>query len=378
LAERSAGNLVITNIFWRHQMTSTQDYAPADPGALDEFIGRAVGDLGATLSAALVVIGDQLGLYRAMADGAPVTASELASRTGTAPAYVQPWLANQAAGGYVCYDPVSATYSMTPEQVQALAVEDSPAFFAGSMQLALGLLQDIPAITERFRTGAGFGWHEHDAGLFEGTERFFRPGYIANLVSAWLPALDGVVDKLTAGASVADIGCGHGATTILMARAFPASTFIGTDYHEGSVRVARRRSEAAGVADRVTFEARDSSELAAGQYDLVTMFDCLHDMGAPDVAAQAARQALRPGGTFMLVEPAAGDHVQDNLHALGRVFYAASALVCTPCSLAQPGGAALGPQAGPARLTALLSRAGFSRVKIAAQSPVNLVFEAKA
>ena len=359
-------------------MTSTQDYAAADPAALDDFIGRAVGDLGATLSAALVVIGDQLGLYRAMADGAPVTAQELASRTGTAPTYLRPWLANQAAGGYVSYDPASATYSMTPEQVQALVVEDGPAFFAGSMQLALGLLQDVPAIAERFRTGAGFGWHEHDAGLFEGTERFFRPGYIANLISTWLPALDGVVDKLTAGGCVADVGCGHGATTVLMAQAFPASTFIGTDYHEGSVRVARRRGEAAGVADRVTFEARDSSELKTGQYDLVTMFDCLHDMGAPDVAARAALRALRPGGTFMLVEPAAGDHVEDNLHPLGRVFYAASALVCTPCSLAQPGGTALGPQAGPARLTALLSGAGFSQVRIVAQSPVNLVFEARA
>ena len=356
-------------------MTTAHDQSAVDQTVLQEFLGRAIGDLGATLSAALVVIGDRLGLYRAMADGAPVTAEELASRTGTAPAYLRPWLANQAAGGYVDYDRASQTYSMTPEQVLALADEDGPAFFAGSMQLALGVLRDVPAIEERFRTGAGFGWHEHDADLFEGTERFFRPGYVANLVSGWLPALDGVAAGLTAGAAVADVGCGHGATTILMAQAFPASVFL--DYHEGSVRVARRRAAAAGVADRVRFEAADASELAAGAYDLVTMFDCLHDMGDPGEAARAARQALRPDGTLMVVEPAAGDHVEDNLHALGRVFYAASALICTPCSLAQPGGTALGPQAGPARLTALLTGAGFGRVRLAAQSPVNLVFEAR-
>jgi SAM-dependent methyltransferase len=358
-------------------MTTTQNQPIVDQAVLQEFLGRAIGDLGATLSAALVVIGDRLGLYRAMADGTPVTADELASRTATAPAYVRPWLANQAAGGYVAYDPASEKYSMTPEQVLALAVEDGPAFFAGSMQLALGVLRDMPAIEERFRSGGGFGWHEHNADLFEGTERFFRPGYLANLVSAWLPSLDGVVDKLAAGATAADVGCGHGVTTVLMAQAFPASTFLGTDYHEGSVRVARRRAAAAGVADRVQFEAADASELGSASFDLVTMFDCLHDMGDPEEAAQTARQALRPDGTFMLVEPAAGDQVEDNLHALGRVFYAASTLVCTPCSLAQPGGRALGPQAGPARLTTLLTGAGFGRVRLAAQSPVNLVFEAR-
>jgi SAM-dependent methyltransferase len=245
------------------------------------------------------------------------------------------------------------------------------------MQLALGVLRDMPAIEERFRTGAGFGWHEHNADLFDGTERFFRSGYVANLVPAWLPALDGVVAKLTSGATVADVGCGHGVTTILMAQAFPASTFLGIDYHEGSVRVGRRRADAAGVADRVEFQAMDASELKPGPYDLITMFDCLHDMGDPAAAAQTARRALRADGTLMLVEPAAGDSVEDNLHPLGRVFYAASTLVCTPCSLAQPGGKALGAQAGPARLTSLLTSAGFSRVRLAAQSPVNLVLEAR-
>jgi 2-polyprenyl-3-methyl-5-hydroxy-6-metoxy-1,4-benzoquinol methylase len=358
-------------------MTTTTPARDVDEDVLQEFLGRAIGDLGAAASAALIVIGDRLGLYRAMADGNHVTADELADRTSTAPAYVRPWLANQAAGGYVQYDATTQTFFMTAEQACALADEDGPAFFPGSMQLAVGVLRDLPAIQERFRTGTGFGWHEHDADLFEGTERFFRPGYVANLVSTWLPALDGVVPKLTAGVSVADVGCGHGASTILMAQAFPASTFLGTDYHEGSIRVARRHADQAGVSDRVQFEAADATDLASDEYDLVTMFDCLHDMGDPDAAARAAREALHPDGTLMLVEPAAGDRLEDNLHLLGRVFYAASVMVCTPCSLAQPGGRALGPQAGPARLTELLTAAGFGRVRVSTQSPVNLVFEAR-
>ena len=358
-------------------MTTTVQQREVDPDLLGAFLGRAIGDLGATVSAALVVLGDRLGLYRAMADGAPVTVEELARRTGTATVYLRPWLANQAAGGYVEYDPASETWSMTAEQAYALAVEDGAAFFPGSMQLAIGVLRNLPSMEERFRTGAGFGWHEHDPDLFEGTERFFRPGYIGNLTSTWLPALDDVVGKLAAGAVVADVGCGHGASTILMAQAFPASTFHGTDYHEASVIVARRQAEAAGVAAHVRFEAADASELPAGRYDLVTMFDCLHDMGDPAAAARAARRALADDGTLMVVEPMAGDHVEDNLHPVGRVFYGASALVCTPCSLAQPGARALGAQAGPATLTALLRDAGFSRVRIAATSPVNLVLEAR-
>ncbi len=357
--------------------TTTSVPRPVDEQKLGDLLGRIIADLGATISAGLVVIGDRLGLYAAMADGEPVTADELADRTATAVAYLRPWLANQAAGGYLEYDPGTGTYSMTPEQAAALAIEDSPAFFPGSMMLALGALRDVPAIEERFRTGAGFGWHEHDGSLFDGTERFFRPGYAANLVSGWLPALTGVVAKLSAGASVADLGCGHGASTILMAEAFEHSTFLGTDYHEGSIRVARRRAVTAGVQDRVTFEAFDAVELPAATFDLVTMFDCLHDMGDPAAAAAAARQALKPGGTLMVVEPAAGDRIEDNLHPLGRVFYGASTLICTPSSLHQPGAAALGPQAGPARLTALLSAAGFTNVRVAASSPVNLVFEAR-
>ena len=247
--------------------------AQPDSAVLDEFIGRMIGDLGATVSAGLVVIGDRLGLYKAMADGEPVAPEQLASRTGTAIAYVRPWLANQAAGGYLSYQPESGTFSLSPEQAAALAIEDSPAFFAGAMQLVLGALRDLEHIEHGFRTGEGFGWHEHDPNLFEGTERFFRPGYATNLVESWLPALDGVVDKLAAGATVIDVGCGHGSSTILMAQAFPASTFVGTDYHEGSIRVARRRAAEAGVSGNVSFEVADASELAPNAYDLVAMFE---------------------------------------------------------------------------------------------------------
>jgi 2-polyprenyl-3-methyl-5-hydroxy-6-metoxy-1,4-benzoquinol methylase len=358
-------------------MTTTQARPELDQEVLGAFVGRAIGDLGATVSAALVVIGDRLGLYQAMADGTPVTADELAERTGTAVAYLRPWLANQAAGGYVQYDSAAQTWSMTVEQAYALAVEDGSAFLPGGMQLALAALHDVRAIEDRFRTGAGFGWHEHDADLFAGTERFFRPGYRANLVDGWLPALTGVVEKLTAGADVADVGCGHGASTILMAQAFPASRFLGTDYHEASIVAARRQTAAAGVADRVRFETSDGTDVPPERYDLITMFDCLHDMGDPAAAARAARAALTDDGTLMVVEPMAGDHIEDNLHALGRLFYGASVLVCTPCSLAQPGAGALGPQAGPTRLTSLLRDAGFSAVRIATSTPTNLVIEAR-
>jgi SAM-dependent methyltransferase len=357
-------------------MTTTHPQREVDQEKLEAFMGRAIGDLGATISAGLVVLGDRLGLYRALADN-PSTADELAERTGTSVTYLRPWLANQASGGYVEYDAPSETWSMTPEQELALAVPDGPAFFPGSMQLALGVLRDVPALEERFRSGAGFGWHEHDPDLFEGTERFFRPGYIANLVSAWLPALDGVVARLERGATVLDVGCGLGASTILMAEAYPASTFRGLDYHEASITAASRKAEEAGLSDRVHFDVADAADLPPGSVDLITMFDCLHDMGDPESAARAARSALTEDGTLMVVEPMAGDRVEDNLHALGRVFYGASALVCTPASLNQPGARALGAQAGPAVLTSVLHDAGFSRVRVATTSPVNLVLEAR-
>jgi SAM-dependent methyltransferase len=360
-------------------MTTTIQTREVDPDLLNAFIGQMVGDLGATVSAGLVLIGDRLGIYRAMADGTPVTAETLAQRTGLAVAYLRPWLANQASGGYVTHvdDEGTDRYALTPEQAAALADPDSPAYFAPSMQVAVGALRDVDAIAERFRSGDGFGWHEHDPGLFVGTERFFKPGYVANLVEAWLPALEGVVPKLQAGARVADVGCGHAASTVLMAAAYPRSSFVGADYHEGSIAVARRRAEEAGVTANTTFVAVDALDLAGDGFDLVTMFDCLHDMGDPVGAARRIRASLAPDGVFMLVEPRAGDHVEDNLNPLGRVFYGASALICTPSSLAQPGRAAIGTQAGPARITAVLHEAGFRSVRIAAETPVNHVYEAR-
>jgi SAM-dependent methyltransferase len=357
--------------------SSPAEARTVDPDRLEQLLGTVITDLGATLSAGLVVLGDRLGLYAALAGGQPVTTDELARRTGTSAVYLAPWLANQAAGGYVQHDAATGTWSLTPEQEAVFADPDSPAFFSGSMQLALGVLRDVPKIEERFRTGRGFGWHEHDRDLFTGTERFFRPGYVAHLVPEWLPALDGVVPRLESGADVVDVGCGHGASTTLMAQAFPRSRFLGVDYHQESIDVARRRAEDAGVADRARFEVADAADLPEGGAALVTMFDCLHDMGDPDAAARAARRALADDGTFLLVEPNAGDSVEDNLHPIGRVFYAASTLVCTPASLAQPGQRALGAQAGPAVLTSLLHDAGFGRVRVAAQSPVNLIIEAR-
>lgn len=360
-------------------MTTTVQTREPDPDLLNAFVGQMIGDLGATVSAGLVLIGDRLGIYRALADGTPITAEALAERTGLAVTYLRPWLANQASGGYVVHTAEDGTdrYALSPEQAAALADPDSPAYFAPSMQVAIGALRDIDAIADRFRTGEGFGWHEHDANLFVGTERFFKPGYVVNLVDGWLPALQGIVPKLQAGARVADVGCGHGASTVLMAAAFPRSTFVGADYHEASIVVARRRAEEAGVTGNTRFVTVDALDLAEEGYDLVTMFDCLHDMGDPVGAARRIRESLAPDGVFMLVEPRAGDHVEDNLNPLGRVFYGASTLICTPGSLAQPGQAALGTQAGPARITAVLQEAGFRSVRIAAETPVNHVYEAR-
>jgi SAM-dependent methyltransferase len=312
-----------------------------------------------------------------LAAAGPSSVEDLAAASGTAVTYLRPWAANQAAGGYLSYDALTEQFWLSAEQAAALADDDSPAFFPGAVQLALATMRSLPMIQERFRTGEGFGWHEHDRDLFFGTERFFRPGYAVDLVPTWLPAMDGVVAALTRGASVADVGAGHGASTILMAQAFPKSTFVGSDYHEASVLVARRRAADAGVDDRVTFQTHDATDLPTAAYDLVTMFDCLHDMGDPVAAASAVRRGLRPDGAFLLVEPAAGDLLADNLHPLGRLFYAASTMICTPSSLAQPGAAALGPQAGPARLTGVLTDAGFTDVAVIHRSPVNLVFQAR-
>jgi SAM-dependent methyltransferase len=309
--------------------------------------------------------------------GAAVTVEQLAARTGTTEAYLRPWLANQAAGGYVEYDATTGTWSMTPEQIAVLADQSSPAFFPGSMQLALGALRDTRAVEERFRTGAGLGWHEHDADVFEGTERFFRPGYVANLVPLWLPSLDGVVARLEAGATVADVGCGHGASAILMAQAFPASTFHGFDTHAASIETAQRRAAEAGVADRVDFMLSAADGYPGEGYDLVCFFDALHDMGDPAGAARHARHALAPDGTALIVEPYANDRIEENLNPVGRFYYGMSTLLCTPGALAQPGGVALGTQAGEARLTEVLQAGGFTRVRRAAETPLNLILEAR-
>jgi SAM-dependent methyltransferase len=348
-----------------------------DVEKLQQFVFRAVDEVGATLNTALVVMGDKLGLYRALAGAGPLTPAELADRTGCAERYVREWLNAQAAGGYVEYEADSGRYVLPPEQAVALTDEESPAYLPGFFQIALGSVHDSPRIAQAVRTGEGVGWHDHVHDVHEGCERFFRPGYNANLVPSWLPALDGVVEKLQRGARVADVGCGHGASTIVMAKAFPSSTFVGTDYHAGSIETARGRAREAGVADRVTFEIAPASSYAGEGYDLVTMFDCLHDMGDPVGAARHVRHSLAPDGTWMIVEPFAGDRVEENLNPVGRAYYSFSTLLCTPASLSQEVGLALGAQAGEARIRDVVERGGFTRFRRVAETPFNLVFEAR-
>ena len=347
-----------------------------DMDRLQEFLGRFVTDLGATFAAGSVVTGHRLGLYRALAEG-PASAAELAGRTRTSPRYVTEWLRGQAAGGYVEYDPATEAYSMTEEQAFALANPDGEVYVPGAFVLALGTLKAEPRITEAFRTGAGMGWHEHDEDVFTGCEAFFRPGYIANLTTSWIPALDGVDGKLRVGATVADIGCGLGASTILLAREYPNSRFTGSDYHDQSVEVARKRAADAGVADRVRFEVAPAAGYSGAGYDLAATFDCLHDMGDPLAAARHVRQALHPDGTWLIVEPYAADDVAGNLNPVGRVYYNASTQLCVPNALSQPGGYALGAQAGEAAIRQVVTDAGFTRFRRAAQTPFNLVFEAR-
>lgn len=347
-----------------------------DNDKLNEFIGRFVGDLGAAVHAGMVVIGERLGLYKALAEG-PMTASELATRTNTDPRYVREWLSSQAAGGYVAYDADTDRFSLTAEQAFTLADESSPAYLPGAFQLALGSLKAVPRITEAFRSGAGMGWGEHDTDVFHGCEKFFRPGYAANLTSAWIPALDGVQEKLRKGARVADVGCGKGASTILMAQAFPRSQFFGFDYHAASIDAARETAKGAGVDQRTSFEVAKAKEYSGGPYDFVTLFDCLHDMGDPVGAARHVRETLARDGTWMIVEPFAQDSLKDNLNPVGRVYYSFSTLLCTPCSRSQEVGLCLGAQAGEARMREVINSAGFSRFRRAAETPFNLIYEAR-
>jgi SAM-dependent methyltransferase len=358
-------------------MATVEQPVEIDGAKLEAFVFRAVDEVGATLNAALVVMGDKLGLYRALAGAGPLTPQELADRTDTAERYVREWLNNQAAGGYVEYDPETGRYLLPPEQAMALTDENSPAYIPGFFQIAIGSVLDSPRITEVVRTGEGIGWGDHVHDVHEGCERFFRPGYNANLIGSWLPALDGVVEKLERGAKVADVGCGHGASTILLAQAFPNSTFVGSDYHDGSIETARQRAEEAGVADRVTFEVAPAAGFSGTGYDLVTMFDCLHDMGDPTGAARHVRETLAADGTWMIVEPAAGDRVEDNLNPVGRAYYGFSTLLCTPASLSQEVGLALGAQAGEARIRDVVTGGGLTRFRRASETPFNMVFEAR-
>jgi ubiquinone/menaquinone biosynthesis C-methylase UbiE len=356
-------------------MSAAQSTA-LDMGKLNAFIGQFVTDLGASVHTGMVVIGEKLGLYRALAGG-PMNAAELAAKTGTDERYLREWLASQAAGGYITYDETTERFSLTEEQAFTLAYEDSPAYLPGAFELALGSLAAVPRIAESFRTGAGMGWHEHADGVFHGCEKFFRPGYAANLVSAWIPALADVRQKLEAGARVADVGCGKGASTVLMAKAFPNSRFYGFDYHDKSIEGARATAEREGIADRVTFEVSKAKDYPGQDYDFVAVFDCLHDMGDPVGAASHVRRSLAADGTWMIVEPFANDQLKDNLNPVGRVYYSFSTLLCTPCSRSQEVGLCLGAQAGEKRVREVVSKAGFSRFRRAAETPFNIVYEAR-
>ena len=347
-----------------------------DQDKLGALVGTFVGDLGATMAAGSVVIGHRLGLYRSLAEG-PATPEQLAERTGTEPRYITEWLSGQAAGGYVGYDASGGTFALSEEQAFALANPDGPLYLPGAFVLALGALKAEPRITEAFRTGAGMGWHEHDNDVFVGCEDFFRPGYVANLVDSWIPALEGVAAKLHAGARVADVGCGLGASSVLLGLAYPASTVHGSDYHQGSIDLARKRAADAGVANQVSFEVASAKDFSGTGYDLVATFDCLHDMGDPVGAARHIRESLAPDGTWLVVEPFAGDSIADNLNPVGRIYYSFSNFLCVPNGRSQSGGYSLGAQAGEKAMSQVMTDAGFTRFRRAAETPFNIVYEVR-
>jgi SAM-dependent methyltransferase len=356
---------------------STTETPPLDQSRLDAFVGRFLGDLGTAMHLPTVLVGDRLGLYRAMADGVPMTPADLAERTGTNERYVGEWLAAQAAAEYVDYDAGDGTFRLPPEHAALLIDQGAPVFIPGAFQLAASTVKDEPLITEAFRTGEGVAWHEHHPDLFFGCERFFRPGYAAHLVDEWLPALEGVEVKLRAGAKVADVGCGHGASTVIMATEYPASSFVGFDYHDASIEAARRSAEGAGLGGRVRFDVATAQDYPGTNYDFVAFFDCLHDMGDPVGAARHVLSTMAPDGTWIIVEPYANDRLEDNLNPVGKIYYNASTLVCTPASRAQEVGLALGAQAGEERMRNVVTEAGFTRFRRAAETPVNIVYEAR-
>ena len=343
---------------------------------LDALLGRMVGDLGAITTGAAVLLGDRLGLFSAMSQGGKMTAAQLAAKTDTQERLVREWLSAQAAAGYIEYDEATDSFYLSPEQEQVFVNEDSPAFMAGAFEVVSTLWLDEEKVRQAFRSGKGLGWHDHSTCLFRGTERFFRPGYNANLIGSWLPALDGVVEKLEQGADVADVGCGHGASTVLMAKAFPNSHFVGFDYHAPSIERARTAAKEAGVAGNARFEVATAKDFP-GTYDLIAFFDCLHDMGDPAGAAKHVRHALKPDGTWMIVEPFANDQLSANLNPVGRIYYAASTFICTPASLSQEVGLGLGAQAGEAKLRKVVADGGFTRFRRATETPFNMVLEAR-
>lgn len=349
-----------------------------DQKKLDELQEKVVTDVAGAMGLIMAYMGDRLNLYSALAEIGPATSAALAKSTGLAERYVHEWLSANAAGGYIEHDAASAKFSMTPEQVVTFASEGHPNCMQGFFQAVVSTYIDEPKVTEVFRSGKGLPWSDHNGCLFCGTERFFRPMYAASLVDAWIPALDGVRDKLASGAKVADIGCGHGSSTIIMAKAFPKSSFYGFDFHEPSIEHARSRAKDAGVESSTLFEVVTAKEFPGSGYDLVTIFDALHDMGDPVGAAAHVCNSLAAGGTFMVVEPLAGDTLDENRHPLGQIYYSFSTMICTPASKAQEVGLALGAQAGQKRLTEVLNKAGFTKVRRAAETPTNMVLEARA
>ncbi|MBV9665987.1 MAG: methyltransferase domain-containing protein [Actinobacteria bacterium] len=348
-----------------------------DEARLEEFTNRFAADFGAALHATTVVIGDKLGLYRALADLGPTDAAGLADATACNTRLVQEWLDAQYVSGYCHFSAQTASYWLSPEQAAVLADVDSPTCLIGSMTLAASTAKDEDKIREAFTSGAGLGWHEHHHDLFHGTERLFRPGYVGNLVSSWIPALDGVEEKLAVGGSIADLGCGHGASSILLAQAYPRATVYGFDYHQASIDVARKRAAEAGVADRVRFEVASAQDFPGDGYDLICIFDALHDMGDPAGAARHIREALAADGTWLLVEPMSADSLEENVNPVGRIFYAASTSICTPGAQAQAGGFALGNQVPDATWAELVTDAGFSQFRRATETPFNRIFEAR-
>jgi len=348
-----------------------------DQGKLDQFIGQLLGDLGGAASITMVRMGDALGLYRMLHAKGSMTCAELAKEAGVNQRYLREWLAHQAASNYLKYEPGTGKFTLPAEQAMVFVIEDSPVYMLGAFDLMAALMDSQPKVQAAFKSGGGVPWDDHTGCLFCATARFFRPGYHNNLVANWLPALDGVVEKLERGAAVADVGCGHGWSTVLMAKAFPNSKFVGYDFHPSSIDNAKMHAEEHGVQTRTDFAVATAKEFPGTGFDLVTFFDCLHDMGDPAGTAAHVRQSLKPDGTWMVVEPMAGDRLEDNLNPVGRLYYAGSTMVCVPASLSQEVGAALGAQAGEARLREVITAGGFRSVRRATETPFNMILEAR-